>query len=218
MNNNRNNCDVLYSREQLEKIDQDATQKFGIPSIVLMENAARNAAAIILDSTDAKIRNTTVLLCGRGNNGGDGYGVARHLVNASCNVHILQLGEPNTNDAKTNASICAAMKISISAWNEERYSKASLCIDAIFGIGIDRTVEGRYADAIKGCNENETPCISLDIPSGLDCNTGVPLGCCIHSIQTITFVGKKLGFQNETAKQYLGKVVIADIGCPQSLL
>jgi NAD(P)H-hydrate epimerase len=218
MNAIGNNCDELYySRTELEKIDQDAVEQFGIPSIVLMENAAKNASAIILDHTTNENWTDTVILCGRGNNGGDGYAVARHLFNAGCHVRILRFGEPNSKEAKTNASICAAMKIQVSEWDEEQYSKASLCIDAIFGIGLDRTVQGEYASAIKCCNTSNIHCISLDIPSGLDCDSGKPLGCCIQANLTITFFGKKLGFQNQSAKQFIGEVFVADIGCPQNI-
>lgn len=209
---------LFFTRNALRSIDADAVEQYNIPSIVLMENAARSAATIILESTDAAVQNNIVILCGRGNNGGDGYGVARHLANAGCHVSILQLGEPRGEDAKVNASICAAMHISQTSWIKDAHNDTSLFIDAIFGTGLDRTVTGDYADAIHACNEHSAPCISLDIPSGLDCDSGLPLGCCIEATMTISFVGMKLGFQNESAERVLGEVVIADIGCPQALL
>lgn len=183
-----------------------------------MENAAKGAATVILDSTDLEVQSTIVVLCGRGNNGGDGYGVARHLSNAGCQVSILQLGQPEGEDAKVNASICSAMHISQTPWTKRAIKESTLFIDAIFGTGLDRTVTGDYADAIHACNEHPAPCISLDIPSGMDCDTGNSLGCCIEAAMTISFVGMKQGFQNESAEKVLGKVVITDIGCPQSLL
>ena len=209
---------LFFTRNALRSIDADAVEQYNIPSIVLMENAARSAATIILESTDAAVQNNIVILCGRGNNGGDGYGVARHLANAGCHVSILQLGEPRGEDAKVNASICAAMHISQTSWIKGSHNDTFLYIDAIFGTGLDRTVTGDYADAIHACNEHSAPCISLDIPSGLDCDSGLPLGCCIEATMTISFVGMKLGFQNESAERVLGEVVIADIGCPQALL
>lgn len=209
-----NNCDDLYSRAALEKIDRDAVEQFGIPSIVLMENAARNATEIILHSTPDDLLEDIVILCGRGNNGGDGYAVARHLTNAGKRVRVLHFGVPNSIDAKTNASICTAMNIPISMWSEEQYAIATISVDAIFGIGLDRIVEGMYASAIEFCNSCKIPCISIDIPSGLDCDSGEPLGCCINASKTITFIGKKLGFQQQVAKQHIGEIFIADIGCP----
>lgn len=212
------NQSPVFSQEALHSIDTDATEQYNIPSIVLMENAAKGAATIILDSTDAQVQNKIVILCGLGNNGGDGYGVARHLANAGCNISILQLGEPTSKDAKINASICSAMHIFQAPWAEDACNNATLFIDAIFGTGLDRTVTGKYADAIHVCNAHLSPCISLDIPSGMDCNSGLPLGCCIEAAMTISFVGMKLGFLEESAQHALGEVVIADIGCPQALL
>ena len=211
-----NNCDDYFSRATLEKIDRVAVEHFGIPSIVLMENAARNASEVILHSTTSDQLEDIVILCGRGNNGGDGYAVARHLSNAGKQVRVLHFSEPNTPDAKTNASICAAMNIPILKFSEEQYSMATISVDAIFGIGLDRTVEGIYASAIEFCNSCKIPCISIDIPSGLDCDSGEVLGCCIKASKTISFVGKKLGFQQQVAKQHIGEIFIADIGCPQT--
>ena len=207
-----------FSRNALRAIDSDAIEKFGIPSIVLMENAAKGAANIILDSTESNGIEKISIMCGRGNNGGDGYAVARHLANAGGSVYIVQLGEPNSKDAITNASICEEMNIPSTAWTEKTDSNATLIIDAIFGTGLNRTVEGIYADAIHACNAQHAPCVALDIPSGLDCDTGKPLGCCVHATMTISFVGMKQGFLQEGAKKFLGKVVTTDIGCPMTLL
>ena len=212
------NQSSVFSREALQSIDADATEQYNISSIVLMENAAKGAANIILDSTDSQVQSKIVILCGLGNNGGDGYGVARHLANVGCNISILQLGNPISKDAKINASICTAMQISQAPWAEDECNDATLFIDAIFGTGLDRTVTGKYADAIHVCNAHRSPCISLDIPSGMDCDSGLPLGCCIEAAMTISFVGMKRGFLEESAKHVLGKVVITDIGCPRALL
>ena len=212
------NQDLFYSREALRSIDVDATELFNIPSIVLMENAAKNASNIIREQVDTEVQKEIVILCGRGNNGGDGYGVARHLAIASCNVTILQLGKPTSQDARIQASICHAMNIPISPWSIDGCSDASMFIDAIFGTGIDRTVTGQFLESIQACNAHFSPCISLDIPSGMDCDTGMPHGCCIDALMTISFVGMKLGFGVESAQRFLGNVMITGIGCPNTLL
>jgi len=124
--------------------------------------------------------------------------VARHLVNAGCNVTLLQCREPRSEDAKINASICCAMQIQQFPWDVFDCENATLYIDALLGTGLDRTVTGTFADIIEGTN--------------------APLGCCIKASMTISFVGMKLGFQNERAKSVLGEVVVTDIGCPNSLL
>jgi NAD(P)H-hydrate epimerase len=212
------NQTLLFSRESLREIDSCSVNQYNIPSIVLMENAARGASDIIIDSIKDDMKNNIVILCGSGNNGGDGYAVARHLVNGGCCVSILQLGEPKSEDARTNATVCAVMGIPMEPWTHDACYKASLFIDAMFGTGLDRDVEGIYEKAINSCNSLSTPCISLDIPSGMDCDTGRTLGCCIKAWITISFVGMKVGFLCETANKYLGKVEFTDIGCPQTLL
>ena len=212
------NQTLFFSRDALRAIDADATKIFNIPSLILMENAAIGATTIILESTNAELRENILVLCGCGNNGGDGYGVARHLVNAGCTVTLLQCGEPRSEDAKTNASICSAMEIPQFQWNEFDCTNATLFIDALFGTGLDRTVTGVFEKAIEATNAHSAPCVSLDIPSGMDCDTGLPLGCCFQASMTISFVGMKLAFQNESAESAVGKIVITDIGCPQSLL
>ncbi|MBC8309569.1 MAG: NAD(P)H-hydrate epimerase [Phycisphaerales bacterium] len=212
------NQTLLFSRESLREIDSCSVNQYNIPGIVLMENAARGASEIILESIKDEMKNNIVILCGSGNNGGDGYAVARHLVNGGCDVSILQLDEPKSADARTNATSCAAMGISIEPWTQNACYEAPLFIDAIFGTGLDRNVEGKYEKAINYCNSLPTPCISLDIPSGMDCDTGGTFGCCINAWITISFVGMKLGFLCETANKYLGKVEVTDIGCPQTLL
>ena len=110
------------------------------------------------------------------------------------------------------------MQIQQFPWDVFDCENATLYIDALLGTGLDRTVTGTFADIIEGTNAHSAPCISLDIPSGMECDSGLPLGCCIKASMTISFVGMKLGFQNERAKSVLGEVVVTDIGCPNSLL
>ena len=218
MSSTTNNPSTVFSREGLLAIDREATNTYGMSSIVLMENAARGAARIIAGSIDCVLRSNVIVVCGSGNNGGDGYAVARHLANDGCEVQILQLNEPKTVDAKTNAGIVEQMGIQTSDWSAELLENASLIIDAIFGTGLNRTVEGKYFEAIQNINANSAPCIALDIPSGLDCDTGEPHGCCIEATKTISFVGMKQGFLNDFAEVYLGEVMITGIGCPHKLL
>lgn len=218
MSSTTNNPSTMFSREGLLSIDREATKTYGMPSIMLMENAARGAARIIASSIDDVLRSNVIVVCGSGNNGGDGYAAARHLANDGCEVRILQLNEPNTEDAKTNAGIVERMGIQTSDWSAELLENASLIIDAIFGTGLNRTVEGKYFEAIQTINANPAPCFALDIPSGLDCDTGEPHGCCIEAAKTISFVGMKQGFLNNFAEMYLGEVMITGIGCPHTLL
>ena len=103
-------------------------------------------------------------------------------------------------------------------WSTDAIDGASLLVDAIFGTGLHRIVEGVYADAINAMNEHEASCIAVDIPSGLHCDTGKPLGCCVEAGLTITFVGLKLGFMQGSAGHYTGEVLVTGIGCPEELV
>jgi len=208
----------FFSRDALREIDRISVDQYNIPSIVLMENAARGAADIVLRKTNTDVKKIVCILCGSGNNGGDGYAVARHLCNAGCAVRILQCSDPKSKDAITNASICIAMNIPITRWGESIKYEPSLLLDCMFGTGLDRNIQGDYAHIIHWCNAEQAPCIALDIPSGMECDSGLVLGCCIEAILTITFVGMKLGFRHAAAMKFLGEIIVVDIGCPQALL
>jgi len=213
-----NNQTLVFSRAHLQAVDSDAEEKYQMQSIVLMENAARGAASIILDSIDGSLQSNIVVVCGSGNNGGDGYAVARHLANSGCCVSIAKTCKPKSGDATANANICALMGIDIKPWSSNLFQQASLLIDAIFGTGLDRTIEGTYKNIISAINESDAPCIALDIPSGLDCDSGKPLGSCVEASMTISFVGLKKGFLHDSSEKYTGEIAISDIGCPAELL
>jgi NAD(P)H-hydrate epimerase len=213
-----NNPSLCFSRDALHAIDRDAIEQFGIPGIVLMENAARGAAELIHGKWNNREYPDFTIVCGGGNNGGDGYAVARHLCNFGHRTIILQVTKPNTEDSMTNEMISRNMDIPIHDWSANALRGTSMIIDAIFGTGLNRTVTGVYADAIKEINASNCTRIALDIPSGLDCDNGTPHGCCVEATETITFVGLKLGFREDTATQFTGNISVVDIGCPQCLL
>ena len=216
--NTPNNQTLVYSSEALRAIDKDAVEQYQIPSVVLMENAGKGASSIILDSIDTSLHSNIVVVCGSGNNGGDGYVVARHLANNGCGVSILQASKPTYHDAVTNANMCQEMDIKIEGWPCNLLSQATLLVDALLGTGLSRAVVGANLNIIQGMNACKAPCIALDIPSGLDCDSGKVLGCCIQASMTISFVGMKKGFLNDSAESYLGEIVISDIGTPIALL
>lgn len=217
METQRNNAPI-FSRKGLQAIDRDAVEQYGMSSLVLMENAGKGAAEVILHSMDSESLKDIVVVCGNGNNGGDGYVAARHLVNNGCCIHILALGTPKSQDAKTNATIGEKMGIKIHAWSGDMPASATLFIDGVFGTGLERNVDGMYAKVINAINKHVAPCVALDIPSGLDCDSGKPLGSCIEANMTVSFVGIKQGFLHNSANQFLGETVVVDIGCPNALL
>jgi len=229
---------INLTRKQARQIDQLAINELGIPGIVLMENAGRNATDIIQRymQDQGKELTTALIVCGGGNNGGDGYVVARHLHNRGVAVTILSIKpiDQLTGDAAINATICQNMYLNIvhpqgrgvlqhaGAYPEDQLP--DLIIDALLGTGFQGELRPDMLDMIQSINAtrelpNTPTIVALDLPSGLDCDTGRPptsqQGELQHAIKadlTITFVAPKLGFAQPAAWPYIGKFEVADIG------
>jgi len=223
---------LVFDREGVRAIDRLAVEEYGIPGMVLMENAARGLLTSALhmlrrsnslDPTIARHGESVVIVCGSGNNGGDGYALARHLHNRGFNILLAHAGEPAPeSDAATNREICRRMEIKQMPIEQVirrvMPDRISLIVDALFGTGLDRAVTGVAADAIAWMNECRRPIIAADVPSGMDCETGQALGCAVKASRTVTFVGLKTGFLGLDAQALLGEVIVADIGAPYELL
>jgi NAD(P)H-hydrate epimerase len=209
----------VLDREAVRAVDRMAIEKYGIPGIVLMENAARSLAPHAMRMLAAAEGRTVLIACGRGNNGGDGWALARHLHNGGARPVLAAIGSPSPgSDAEVNCRICRAMdleEIAIDRLDDQR--GAALIVDAIFGTGLDRAVTGESARVIEWINGSGRPVLAVDVPSGLDCDTGRPLGACVRATRTVTFVGAKPGFMELDAQPYVGEVVIGDIGAPKEL-
>jgi len=216
---------LLMSRDEVRAFDTWAINELGIPGIVLMENAGRGCAQFITE-TLSKIKKPAVcIFCGTGNNGGDGFVIARHLLNAGFAVKVAICGNPGkiTGDAKINYDILSRTGLKIEQLDmgntgtidncvTEFAKDANMIIDAIFGTGLTGTVRDEYKRLIESINELGCPVLSVDIPSGLDCDTGLPLGASIKANCTVTFVAVKKGFIFENAQSYTGDIVVASIG------
>ncbi len=219
--------------EEMREIDRRAIQEFGIPGIVLMENAGRLIFNEVIKEI-SNLRQTTVsIFCGKGNNGGDGYVVARHLLNypkehrQNIKIKLFLLSHKNQikNDARINLDILLKMKQDIKEIHNlddlEKFKKeilfSDLIVDGILGTGIKGKIEGVLTYAIEFINTINKPVIAIDIPSGLDANTGKTLGVCIKAKKTVTFCLSKKGFENPDAKEFLGELIVADIGIPRRL-
>ena len=161
-----------------------------------------------------------MIVCGSGNNGGDGYALARHLHNAGVDVVLAALGEPKAgSDAATNREICRRIGLREAPFEEARqHAACDLLVDAIFGTGLDRPVTGTAAEAIEWINAGGRPVLAVDLPSGLDCDTGRALGTAVRAACTVTFVGLKPAMTKSAAREYLGEVVVTGIGAPLELL
>lgn len=220
----------VFTRESLRQVDRLAHEEFGIPSIVLMENAARHVADVALDGLEADEQPGALIVCGPGNNGGDGLAAARHLHNAGLEVSILLVTDAPTGDAAANLDIARRMNLRIEsaavsgdpvrrAW--DNLPRPGVLIDALFGTGLSRPVESAAARLIEGINhlaQAGVPVLAVDCPSGMDVNTGETLGAAVCATVTVSFVGLKEGFLSLAAQPLLGEIVVADIGAPRELV
>ncbi len=195
--------------------------------LVLMENAGRNAAGII-DRAYGPC-GQAVIFCGKGNNGGDGCVIARHLVNRGWTVRLVVTGrrQKQTPDTSANFGIIEAMGVDISVTEDAASQQAAVrsvteedvVIDALLGTGFRGEVRSPTAELI--CAVNDVPkrgVVAIDVPSGLDCDTGTASNSTIQADWTITFVAVKRGFAAPEARIHLGRVEVADIGAPQQLI
>lgn len=214
----------VLSRDELRRVDADAVREFGIPSIVLMENAARALATEslrLMRTCTVDGRGAVLVMCGAGNNGGDGYAAARHLHNAGCDVTLVVLNKPRPDsDAAVNANICRKMNLQTATVENfpSAARRADVVVDAIFGTGLDRDVTGQAAHVIALLNEMQKPVVAADVPSGLDCETGRVLGEAVRARVTVKFVALTPGMLRPEAQSTLGEIVIAGIGVPVELV
>ena len=214
---------VLLTRAQVREVDRLAIEEFHIPGIVLMENASRAAADEAMSlMIDFRVRRA-LILCGGGNNGGDGLALARHLHNRGAEVAIALTIDPARyhGDALINWEIVRAMRLpTVSATPDAlRAFDDGLIIDAIFGTGLAEPPRDPFPALVQAITDTEQPVLAVDVPSGLDCDTGLPLGpAVVVADRTVTFVSPKAGFANPAAATYLGKVIVGDIGCPRELI
>lgn len=214
---------IRLTRAQVREIDKRAIEKYHIPGIVLMENASRAVADHIHQMYGIPQR-TVLVLCGGGNNGGDGLAVARHLHNRAWRVQIVLAVNPINykGDALLNWKIVEAMSLPVvtleAARKQVEALNVDLFVDALFGTGLTQTPRAPFDQFVALVESAPTPVVSIDLPSGMDCDTGNPLGPCIRATHTITFVAEKTGFANPTSRRYTGEIIVADIGCPRELI
>lgn len=211
------------TREQVREIDRRATERYQIPGIVLMENAAREVAEHswrMYGHPDHAV----LILCGGGNNGGDGLAAARHLHNRGASITIVLAADPAKypGDALTNWNIVREMKLPVCSLEDAKKLVVGrgidLIIDGIFGTGLRHPPREPFGEFVALTESAGVPIVAIDLPSGLDCDTGKPLGACIRATHTVTFVAEKAGFANPDSKQYTGEIIVGDIGAPRELI
>lgn len=214
----------LVTAEEMRRMDRMAIEEFGIPGLVLMENAGRQAATILLETFSCRASLDVGVAAGRGNNGGDGFVIARVLASRGCSVtvYVLSSRERITADALKNLVLIEAMGIEI-LWitseaelirAETRMSAHDVLVDALLGTGLNQEVRGLYRMGIDILNRSKKPILAVDLPSGLDADTGNPLGCCVQAHTTVTFAFPKIGHLLLPGSQYTGYLHVVDIGIP----
>src|SRR6185436_11865734 len=216
----------ILTAAQMRNIDRRATERFGVPSIVLMENAAIAVVDAIFQHYPNSER--VALICGTGANGGDGFAVARHLENRGVVPMLLIAGERGSigGDAQTNLRVCERLGIPIYDIRNAgeiddalaHAAGADLLVDAIFGTGLNRPPQGLYADVIRGIAELRIPVLAIDLPSGANASSGEPFDPCVQVEVTVTFAAPKVCHIFEPAALYCGEVIVADISIPEVAL
>lgn len=199
--------------EQMRHYDSYTINTIGIPSLVLMERAALAVRDEILHAFPLYLDHV-VVVAGSGNNGGDGLDVARLLHIAGVKVTILNVGNPNrtSDEHQVQDKICRYYQIPETT-DLDVLKHASLIVDAIFGIGIDRPVTGTYADAINAINQSDALVVAVDMPSGINTDNGDVMGTAVKADATVTFAINKVGLTKGDGVKYAGRVVIAsDMG------
>jgi NAD(P)H-hydrate epimerase len=227
------------TRAQVREIDRIAIEELGIPSVVLMENAGRGAAEELLAALDGGLlrppggaRPAALVLCGGGNNAGDGYVVARHLANAGLDARLAETAPPEklSPDAAVFRRVTVAMGLAhrgvadAAAWASEAawLGEASLLVDAVLGTGFHGEVReplaGLLSVAGAWAREGRRPVVALDVPSGLDVDTGDPSNVVLRADLTLTFAAAKVGLERAEARAFTGPVRVVSIGAPPGLV
>jgi NAD(P)H-hydrate epimerase len=215
------------TRAQAREVDRRAIEELGVPSLVLMENAGRGCVDVL---ERLGIDGPVVILCGKGNNAGDGFVIARHLEIRGYECRVLLLCDPTElrGDADANFQILQKLRIPLvdvskraEASSPPREMRdASWLIDALLGTGAQGEPRPPFDAAIDWINARATTtrALAVDVPSGLDCDTGLPSKHTVLADHTCTFAAMKIGFLEPTAAQFTGTVHVCDIGLPESLM
>lgn len=212
-----------FNAKQAQRLDRFAIEQLGIPSVVLMENAGREAAHEVLKILKNKKKKSVCIFCGTGNNGGDGFVVARHLFNAGIRVKVFLIGKLQDlkKDPAVNYQILRKLKCPIEVIQSvnkkvlKDLNHSDVIVDAIFGIGLSRKIEEPFESIIKAINQSKKIIVAVDVPSGLNVTTGKIFGICIKAHLTVTLAVMKKGFLTRQGKSFAGKVVLVDIGIPR---
>lgn len=214
----------LVSAGEIREMDSLTIKSLGIPGTVLMENAARGAVRAFLDHFNPPPGSQVLILCGRGNNGGDGYVMARYLHGKGMKVSVFLMGTMNTvsGDALVNLRILKGMGTEVKEIDDDEkcaivrdeIKKSAYIIDGLLGTGLNSDVRGRFGQVIDDINSSGRPVLAIDIPSGLNADTGQIMGRAVKADITVTFGYAKPGLMVYPGAGISGRIIITDIGIP----
>ncbi|MBD3415024.1 MAG: NAD(P)H-hydrate dehydratase [Candidatus Aminicenantes bacterium] len=217
----------VLNSSQMRQVDEKAIQKIGIIGPILMENAGSEIAREMMKHIPGIIQKKVCVVCGKGNNGGDGFVVARHLFNKGCSPVIVLCAQKKDlkGDAELNCRIADNMKIPIyevtdeKEWTQIRSKvwDSEVIVDALFGTGLSDPVRGRYVQIIEDINASGSTIVAVDIPSGLSSDTFQIIGPCIKADLTVTMAAPKIPHVFPPAEEYVGEWMVADISTPSFL-
>lgn len=217
---------LVLTRAEVRRLDEIAIRDFGVPGIVLMENAGRGAADVMVK---LGIQRRVVVWCGKGNNGGDGFVLARHLALQGHEVHVRLFAQPEElrGDAAIalrmlsacNATVATSDPAQLTSTFEDELRQADWVVDGLFGTGFQGLIRAPWDQVIAAMNAHAKRILALDLPSGLDADTGKADGMVVRATHTVTFAATKPGLLVEKAKPYVGEVHLVGIGVdPRRLL
>jgi ADP-dependent NAD(P)H-hydrate dehydratase / NAD(P)H-hydrate epimerase len=209
---------LLVTAEQMRALDRETIATVGVPGVVLMESAGRGVVDVMARHYDVA-HARVVAFCGPGNNGGDGFVVARHLANRGADVIVALVGERDKikGDARVHFDACAKSNVRIFEADKAPLHRNDLVVDAIFGTGLQRAVgAGAARDAIARMRAHRGPVIAVDVPSGVDADRGV-IGPCVRADHTVTFAFAKIGLVGAEEQAIVGALHVVDIGIPEKL-
>jgi len=212
---------LAISRQLSRQLDRRAVEDYGIPSVVLMENAGRGVADALCN---LGISGPVVICCGRGNNGGDGFVVARHLDLRRHDVRVLVFDDPArlTGDAALNFRVLEKCDLPVRQIAADRLAAelagSGWIVDALLGTGATGEPRPPLDQIIDTINTQNSPVLAVDVPSGMDCDTGAAARHTIRAAHTCTFVAHKPGFLVPGAAEFTGDVCVVDIGAPRKLV
>lgn len=215
---------IVLNRRQSRLVDERAIEKYGMSGLVLMENAGRGAVDVM---QTVGFNVPVVICCGKGNNGGDGFVIARHLDNQDLDVTVLLFADPTllTGDAADNFAILEKAEIEIEVVEsptadelDSLLADAGCIVDALLGTGSQGEPRKPVDLVIDAINRRGVPVFAIDLPSGLDCDSGAAPKHVIRAAHTITFVAAKPGLLKPAAAEFVGQLHVVDIGVPRKLI